>query len=244
MIEQTSHRPWPPPQTPWVLYMRWHEVLFLHWPVSPELIRPLIPAEIELDTFDDSCWIGVVPFRMSGVRLRYLPFSFAFPELNVRTYVKARGRSGVWFFSLDATNWLAVRTARRLGLPYHDARIEVDFADGAVHYRSTRVRHSAPAAEFDASYRPIEGIYRAAAGTLDHWLTERYRLYAARQPSKVVYGDIHHAQWPLQRAEVELRLNTMTQPIGIKLPDAKPLCHFANYQEVIAWPVVTLKGNE
>lgn len=240
MLEQTSHRPWLLPDTRWLMFMRWHEVLFLHWPVRPELVRPLIPREIELETFDGSCWIGVVPFRMSGVRLRYTPFSFAFPELNVRTYVKARGRSGVWFFSLDATNWLAVRAARRLGLPYYDAEMEVEVASDGVHYRSARVHKNAAPAEYDASYRPTGAIYRAAAGTLDHWLTERYRLYAAHEPTKVVYGDIHHAQWPLQPAEVELRANTMTAPLGIALPDIQPLCHYADYQEVVAWPVVPL----
>jgi uncharacterized protein YqjF (DUF2071 family) len=91
--------------------MRWHDLLFLHWPVRPELIRPLIPRGLELDTFDGSAWLGVVPFRMTGVRLRCIPqfAGMAFPEINVRTYVKAGGKSGVWFFSLDATSRLAVR---------------------------------------------------------------------------------------------------------------------------------------
>jgi len=85
VMEQTGHRPWPLPPTHWVLSMRWHDLLFLHWPVRPELIRPLIPTAVELDTFDGWCWIGVVPFHMSGVRPRYVPIPMAFPELNVRT---------------------------------------------------------------------------------------------------------------------------------------------------------------
>ena len=85
--------------------MRWHDLLFLHWPIRPELIRPLIPRDLELDTFDGCAGIGVVPFRMTGVRPRYLPVAFGFPELNVRTYVMTPGKSGVWFFSLDAASW-------------------------------------------------------------------------------------------------------------------------------------------
>jgi len=115
-MQQTAHRPWPLPQTPWFLFMCWHDVLFLHWRVGPEIIRPLIPTILELDTFEDWCWIGVVPFRMSGVRPRYIPIPMAFPELNVRTYVKTAHHAGVWFFSLDAANWLAVRAARLLGI--------------------------------------------------------------------------------------------------------------------------------
>ena len=220
--------------------MRWHDLLFLHWPVRPELIRTLIPSALELDTFDGWCWIGIVPFRMTGVRPRYITIPFAFPELNVRTYVKMPGRAGVWFFSLDATNWLAVRAARWLGLPYYDARMKVELEGNTVHYQSVRVHKSAAPAEFNASYRPTTPIYHAAPGTLDHWLTERYCLYAAKKPDQVVYGEIQHPQWPLQPAEVELRVNMMTQQIGIELPNTKPICHFARYQEVVAWPIVPL----
>ncbi len=115
MIEETEHRPWPLPAARPAMTMSWHDLLFLHWPVHLHLLRPLIPAALEVDTFDGWAWIGVVPFRMSGVRPRYAPAlrcTSAFPEINVRTYVKARQRSGVWFFSLDATSRLAVRVAR------------------------------------------------------------------------------------------------------------------------------------
>lgn len=220
--------------------MRWHDLLFLHWPIRPELIRPLIPSTLELETFDGWCWLGVVPFRMSGVRPRFVPLPLAFPELNVRTYVSTRGKSGVWFFSLDASSWLAVRAARWLGLPYYDARMTSEAEGAAVHYASTRVHKRAAPAEFIASYRPVGQAYYAAAGSMDHWLSERYCLYAACQPDRVVYGEIHHPPWPLQPAEVEIRTNTMTQSLGIDLPDTQPLCHFSRYQEVVAWPIVSI----
>jgi uncharacterized protein len=239
ILSQTAHRPWPLPETRWVMFMRWHDLAFLHWPVRADVLRPLIPETLEIDTFDGSAWIGIVPFHMSGVRLRYVPISFAFPELNVRTYVKAKARPGVWFFSLDAGSWLAVRAARLMNLPYYDADMKVEMVGEEVKYRSARAP-SQGAAEFQANYRPKGPIYHAAPGTLDHWLTERYRLYAAFKPEFVVYGDIHHPQWPLQSAEAEIQLNTMTSPIGLKLPDISPLCHFARYQEVVAWPITKL----
>ena len=236
-MEQMQHRPWPLPQAPWLLFMRWHDLLFLHWPVRRDVLQELIPAGIEPDTFDGWCWIGVVPFRMSGGRPRYVPLSFAFPELNVRTYVKTPGRPGVWFFSLDATSWVGVRAARRQGLPYYDARITVLGEGETVHYRSVRVHRSAAPAEFSASYRPAGANYRAAPETLDHWLTERYSLYSADHAGRVVYGEIHHPPWPLQPAEIELRVNTMTRQIGIELRSTKPVSHFARYVEVVAWPI-------
>lgn len=241
VMDQTSHRPWPLPQTSWVLSMRWHDLLFLHWPIRRDLLRPLIPSVLELEIFDGWCWIGVVPFRMSGVRPRYVPIPLAFPELNLRTYVKTAGRSGVWFFSLDATSWLAVRAARCLGLPYYDARMTVELEENTVHYESLRVHKRVPPAEFMASYRPTGPVYHALPGSLDHWLTERYCLYGALKPGEVVYGEIHHRQWPLQPAEVELRRNTMTRPLGLDLSDTQPVCHFARYQEVVAWPIVPIE---
>ena len=246
MMHETAHRPWPLPQRPWVMAMRWHDLLLMHWPIRPQVLRPLIPAALELDTFDGWAWLGVVPFRMTGVRPRYLPewlYSSAFPEINVRTYVKTPGRSGVWFFSLDAANRLAVRLARTwYGLPYYDARMRVGQEGETVHYRSTRTHRRAAPAAFDASYAPSGAVYHANPGTLDHWLTARYCLYAVRRRGRVGYGDIHHALWPLQAATVEIRSNTMTMPLHIELPRAQPVLHFARYLEVVAWSVIPLEG--
>ncbi|HVF27390.1 MAG TPA: DUF2071 domain-containing protein [Pyrinomonadaceae bacterium] len=197
-----------------------------------------------MDTFDGRAWIGVVPFRMSGVRPRYAPAlrcTSAFPEINVRTYVEAGDRSGVWFFSLDATSRLAVRVARAwYGLPYYDARMRVENVGESVRYHSRRVHRGASPAEFDASYRPTGPVYRTEAATLDHWLTERYCLFAADRRGRVGYGDIHHAPWPLQPAEADIECNTMTQWLGITLPATNPVVHFARRLDVIAWSVVRL----
>ncbi|HEX2243511.1 MAG TPA: DUF2071 domain-containing protein, partial [Gammaproteobacteria bacterium] len=166
VTDQTSHRPWPLPKSRWVMFMRWHDLLFLHWPIRPEYIRPLIPKALELDIFDGWCWVGIVPFHMSGVRPRYVPLPLALPELNVRTYVKTAGKSGVWFFSLDAASWIAVRVARWLGLPYYDARMRVESAADTIRYDSVRTHKNAARAEFGADYRPTGAVYRATAGTL------------------------------------------------------------------------------
>jgi len=243
-LHETAHRPWPLPQRGWVMAMRWHDLLFIHWPIRPQVLRPLIPAALELDTFDGWAWLGVVPFRMTGVRLRSLPefpYLSAFPELNVRTYVQTPGRSGVWFFSLDAASWLAVRAARAwYGLPYYDARMHVVQEGETVHYHSTRTHRRAAPAAFDASYAPSGAVYHASPGTLDHWLTARYCLYAADRRGRVGYGDIHHAPWPLQAATADIRVNTMVLPLHIELPHTQPVLHFARRLEVVAWSVVPL----
>jgi uncharacterized protein YqjF (DUF2071 family) len=243
ILSKTSHRPWPPPTGPWSLTMRWHDLLFLHWPVQAELIRPLIPEGLELDTFDGSAWIGIVAFRMSRVRPRHFPrfAALAFPEISVRTYVWSPGRSGVWFFSLEAANRLAVRVARMLyRLPSYDARITVKSEHGTVHYTSSRIDRAGRRAEFSASCRPTGSVYRSAPETIDRWVTDRYCLYAMDRADRLGYVEIHHAPWPLQLAQVDLRVNTMAQPLEIDLPSSPPLAHFAGYLEVVAWPFVRI----
>lgn len=239
------HRPWALPSNRWAVAMNWHDLLFMHWPIRSDLFRPLIPPTLEVDTFDGMAWIGVVPFRMTGVRPRYipaLPWLSTFLELNVRTYVKTNGKPGVWFFSLDAANPVAVRAARLIfHLPYFDAHMDMVNVDGGFRYRSKRVHRSALPADFAARYRPIGLVYYANPGTIDHWLTERYCLYATDRKGQTWRGEIHHNRWPLQPAEAEIETNTMIEPLGVKLPHTAPLLHFAQRLDVVAW-TLTLMG--
>ena len=219
----------------------WHDLLFAHWPIAPEAMRPLIPPQLELDTFDKQCWVGVVPFWMSGVRVRGLPAipgTSCFPELNVRTYVVCGGKPGVYFFSLDAANWLAVRTARMAyHLPYFYARMRSDDTGEEIRYRSKRRRDEA---EFQGRYHPVVPVSLRNSNTLEHWLTERYCLYAAVR-DKVYRGEIHHPTWPLQDASAEITVNTMARAAGIALPDTKPLLHFARRLDVLIWPLQRIR---
>ncbi len=238
-LRETGHRPWPLPPAPWVMAQRWHDLLFAHWRVPEVLLRPLLPAGLDLDTFDGSAWLGVVPFRMSGIRPRALPplpALSAFAELNVRTYVTLNGKSGVWFFSLDATNPLAVRFARRaFHLPYMDAEMACE-ADGEdLRYRSRRIHPGEPRAEFIGRYGPAGPAFQAVPGTLEHWLTERYCLYAADQRGRLLRAEIHHRPWPLQPAWAEVELNTMAEPLGFGLGEAPASLFFARDLEVVVW---------
>jgi uncharacterized protein YqjF (DUF2071 family) len=219
--------------------MRWHDLLFMHWPLRPEVLRPHIPSTLALDIFDGWAWLGVVPFRMSGVRPRCvpaLPWVSAFPELNVRTYVTAGNKPGVWFFSLDAANPVAVWLAQWIfSLPYYTARMLVAHSNSRTRYVSTRTHRRAPRAQFGACYWPVGEVYHATPATLEHWLTERYCLYATDHRGRLWRGEIHHRQWPLQPAAADIVTNTMTEPLGIALPCTAPLLHFARRQDVVAW---------
>jgi uncharacterized protein YqjF (DUF2071 family) len=228
-----------PPSRPWVGRMRWCDLAFLHWPVTAHALRPLVPAALRIDTYDGAAWIGVVPFRMEGVRLRGvppLPTTHAFPEINVRTYVRAAGRAGVWFFSLDAASRLAVRGARRLyNLPYFDANIAVTACGGVVDYHSVRSHRAARPAEFKGRYVPVGEPFHAAPGTLDHFLVERYCLFMHDDDRGLGLLDIDHEPWPIHHGVADVVANTMAQAAGIDLPDARPLVHYAHRLEVRAW---------
>lgn len=229
---------------PWLMSMRWHDLLFMHWPVPARALRPLIPAGLHLDTYENEAWIGVVPFYMTHVRPRFVPpvpGLSAFAELNVRTYVTAGDKPGVWFFSLDAASKLAVRAARwGFHLPYFDAKMRVERAD-EVRYRSTRTHHNSPPAKLVMRYRPTGKVYRSKPGTLEHFLTHRLCLYSADRRGNVYRGDIHHRPWALQSAESEIQANRMTDQIGLKLPDTRPLLHFAKRLDVVAWRIRPVK---
>lgn len=219
----------------------WHDLLFAHWPVAPAALRPLVPPGLELDLHDGAAWVGIVPFRMSGVRVRGLPplpGAAAFPELNLRTYVRRGGRGGVWFFSLDAASRLAVRAARAwFALPYFDAEMRCNARDdGTVEYASRRTHRGAAPAELRARYRPVGAPERAAPGSLAAFLTERYALFTVRG-GRVLAGEIHHPPWPLQPAAAELERETLAAASGIALPAAPPLLHFARRLDVLIWPL-------
>jgi len=215
----------------------WHDLLFAHWPIPIELMRPLVPPQLELDTFDRQAWVGVVPFWMSGVRTRGLPAIpglSRFPELNVRTYVTYGGKPGVYFFSLDAANLPAVCTARALyHLPYFRARMKADGAGEKVVYSSSRRRANA---EFRGRYAPCAPLQLRQPGTIELWLTERYCLYTVHQ-GDVYRGEIHHLRWPLQDARAEIEINSMAGAANIMLPDTPPLLHFARRLDVLIWPL-------
>lgn len=234
-----DHRPWPVPRRPWVMAQTWRQLIFIHWPVPLEALRAVVPPQLHIDTYEGQAWLGVVPFDLSVIRARATPpvpgFS-SFLELNVRTYVTLKGKPGVFFFSLDAGNPAAVIGARTVHLPYFYAWMSKRRRGEEIGYASQRVAPRPLGAEFRARYRAFGPVEEPLLGTLVHFLTERYCLYAVDRRGAVSRIQIHHPAWPLQRAECEIELNTMTAPIPLVLPDTKPLLHYAERQDMVNWP--------
>ncbi len=224
----------------WRIAMTWRDLLFIHWPVEASQLK--IPPPLEIDLYKGQAWIGIVPFYMTDVAVKplvSLPGASSFPELNVRTYVTLNGHPGVWFFSLDAANYMAVVTARNFfHLPYYYAQMESKSDNHQVFYKSKRIHPRAPSAEFEASYRPAGKVSLADRGSLDHWLTERYCFYASNLAGDILRCDIRHERWPLQPAELEIKKNSMTAFLDAQINTDKPLVHFSKKLNVHAWPLV------
>lgn len=238
-LSRVDHRPWPIPAARWIWRQSWCDLLFAHWPVPVADLRPLVPPELEIQEFDGTSWVGVVPFRMQGVMLRPLPdlpYVSAFPELNLRLYVERNGKPGVWFLSLDATNRLAVWAARRFfHLPYFHARISIDEGSEGFDYRSERLEGSQPV-NFRATYRATSEPYESQPGSLEHFLTERYCLYAQSPAGQLFRADVHHHPWPLQRAEASITTNDLLTPHGLTLEGPPAVLHFTRRIDVVVWP--------
>ena len=233
-LAEQAHRPWPVPQRPWLLRQTWHDLLFLHWPVPVGELRPLVPEQLAVEEYGGSGWVAVTPFWMSGIGIREwprLPVGSQFDELNVRTYVRLGDRPGVWFFSLDAGSRLGVMAARFLyGLPYVYARMQHRRQGEEILYRSERSSRTG----FAARYGPVGPVAGAQAGTLEHWLTERYCLYV-RRGTGLYRADIHHGPWPLQPARAALERNDMLGANHVAIHDAPALVHFSRKLDVVVW---------
>lgn len=221
----------------WLLRMTWSDLLFAHWPLAPEAVQAILPRPLQVETRDGSAWIGVVPFRMSRVRLRFLPpipTARDFPELNVRTYVRCGDQSGVHFFTLDAASRLAVLGGRTMNINYLRADMSCSRRGESVEYTSVRTHRGAPSASFSARYGPIGDAFTAAPGGLERWLTERYVLLAADARGRAWRVRIDHPPWNLHRASATIGHDTMTHGLGLGLPDAAPHLLFGGRIDVRA----------
>jgi uncharacterized protein YqjF (DUF2071 family) len=207
----------------------WHDLLFAHWRVPHDLLRPHVPGRLELEQHDGSAWIGLTPFRVTGLRLRGvppLPFLSSFYELNCRTYVRAGDRPGIWFFSLDASSRAAVTAARNVyRLPYRHARIEA--GNGSLQSEAEA------GGLFRAYYRGVGVAAPAKPGTLEYFLVERYCLYAG---DGEVRAEIHHSPWPLQDAAAEVEQRGIA-PVALA---GEPIFHYSHRQDVVVWPLERL----
>ena len=211
-----------------LLHQNWHHLLFLHWEVPPSELQALLPPGLDLDTFEGKAYAGLIPFTIQSI--------LSFHEVNVRTYVTRNGGDpGVWFFSLDASSSIAVAAARAAyKLPYFNA--EIDFSGFDFHSRRKDRRGQMPA-NCHVRYEPVEGpITHAALGTLDHFLVERYLLYAVDDEHNLHRARVSHQPYPIERVNVLELGETLVWAAGIKRPESAPIRHYSREVNVKIYP--------
>jgi uncharacterized protein len=227
------------PSIPLYGHQRWRDLLFLHWPVPVEVLRPLVPAPLSVDTYEGVAYVGLVPFWMIGVRPTWAPERVAlrFLETNVRTYVHVDGRDpGVYFFSLEAASRVAVAVARaHFGLPYYWSRMRLRKAAHWLEYRSRRLPGRGPRSW--VQFETGEHVGPAAPGSLEYFLIERYLLHVWRR-GRLWRGQVHHTPYPVQRVRVLTLHDELIGAAGLPQPTVPPpLVHYAAGVDVEIFPL-------
>ncbi|MCS4226709.1 YqjF family protein [Sphingobacterium sp. BIGb0165] len=238
ILRDYNHRPWPIPTSPWCYYQEWLDLLFLHFQVDYDLLRPLVPVELQIDQHEGSCYVSLVAFKMKNIRPRNLP---PFPpisdfyEINVRTYIDQHGKKGVYFIHIEASKYLSALVAKKLsGLPYEKSTMSRD----ARGYHNLNQERGFRLKTIFAVTDEIK-----IKSSLDTWLTERYCLYLSK-PDGIYYFDIHHREWPLFSAQLqECQLNYTAGDIHLHNENIA-LIHYSPGVQVLAWNAVTIRAQQ
>jgi uncharacterized protein len=211
---------------------RWETITFIHWPYPIESVQALLPPPFEVQPWEGRAWVGLLPFFMRvypplGPRLA----GFAFPETNVRTYVRGPdGRVGIWFFSLDAASPPVVATGRLVyGLPYFPATMRVRQADGCVHYTSRRLVPAGP--RHDIVVAPLESVPEDGVDRFDLYLTARFLLWTTHLGA-IASVPAEHPPWRLRRARLERMEENLLEAAGLPRPGSSPVAHYSEGVDV------------
>jgi uncharacterized protein len=229
LLNTTQHRPWDLPQSSWKFYQEWHHAVFFHWPVSAGELREMIPKELELDLYNEQAWVSLIVFGIRNIRPRYLP---AIPvisdidEINIRTYIKYKGKRGIYFFSLEANKWITCMLAKAfVKLPYRLSRIR---SSQNIYSSYNRELGDTMHIEFKVKEENI------TASTFDRWLTERYASYQDNSAGKLNELEIHHFQWPLYKIELDKCFVRYSRFRNL-IHDQPHLAHYSPGVQVLSW---------
>lgn len=239
ILSETTHRPWPLPAQRWCYYQEWNSALFLHWEISPLLLKPLLPSSLKADVFDGSCYVSLVAFTMNRIRPRFLPsvsLLSHFDEVNLRTYVVTEDKPGVYFLNIEAGKRLSSLVAKTLsGLPYEYSRVTLSM-------NCYQAQHPQKPFYLNTCFKPASKILASGKSTLDTWLTERYALYLDVDDNLYRYH-IHHKPWDLQR--VEFQLSEIDYSAGDFNLNQHNLhsAHYSKGVNVVSWSRERVSGN-
>lgn len=229
ILNQKNHRPYALPMQSWSFYQQWNHVLFFHWAVDAELLRAMLPKNLELDLFEGKAYVSLVPFSMQQIRPKFLP-AFKpvsdFHEVNIRTYVTKDGKSGVYFFSLEAEKGFSAYLSRHFsGFPYEKSMIR---RSEGKYVSSNAFRKFFLDVEFAIKEK------RAEKSEIEKFLTERYSAYVDIG-GKLFRYDIHHKEWEIKTVDIQ-KLHLDYRLPGLEFAEKQPdLVHYSDGVEVLTW---------
>jgi len=210
-----------------VMVQQWQDLAYIHWRYPIEEIQALLPAGVEVDSFDGSAWVGLIPFSMRNIglpRMPAVPYFGSFPEVNVRTYVRRNGVPGVWFFSLDVNRYLPALVARvSYFLPYCWGKASNKRTDTTL---ETEVRRTWPS-RASTSIRVSIGDPIESPDELSVFLSARWGLYSRGIGKGVRYAPVDHETWPLWTATLESLNDTLLTAAGLSAPIGDPHVMFS-----------------
>jgi len=244
-LVRTSHKPRPLPAGRWAMTQRWNDLLFAHWPIPAAKIEAQLPEWLEADTHQGSAWLGAVPFWLDRIKVRGVPSIPGlrnFPDLNLRTYVRDRytGTPGIYFFSVDSSNLLAVAAARVIyRLPYCLAEMHLEQRSEREFAFYSRRRFRREPVIFKALYRglgPSRKTVEVRSGSFEYFMSERPCVFSVNRAGQPIRSNLHHIAWPLEEARAEIERNDLANAAGIELPDVEPVLHYSRRLAVYVWP--------
>lgn len=214
-----------------IMLQGWKDLSYIHWPYDPPVVQRLLPDHLEVDTFEGQAWVGLVAFRMEGIRIPRspaIPYFGTFPETNVRTYVRGPdARPGVWFDSLDINRLLPVLVARAsYRLPYMWSTMTIDHDGHLVSYQMQRRWPGPKGILSNFTIKRREPIDPADITPLEHFLTARWGLFTQLR-SRLAYAPVDHPAWPLEQAELTQLDDHLLAAAGYPPPSGDPLVHYS-----------------
>ncbi len=228
ILTSTQHRPWNLPNEKWRFYQEWNHAIFLHYQVELSALEKFVPKDLEIDLFEGKPWVSIVAFTMEKMRPKNLPSWSVisnFDEINIRTYVKFKGKSGVYFLSIEGGKKLSCQLAKAISeLPYRFSKTKR--ADGK-YYAKNQILNDSLSIDFTIG-NPLE-----QKEALDLWLTERYALFQDTE-NFINAFEIHHLEWEIDEIEIqklELDYNRFNDLFSNK-PEKT---HYSKGVKVIAW---------
>ncbi len=236
ILKQKAHRPFEYPSRSWKFYQEWNKAVFLHWEVTPELVKPLLPEHIELDTINGKSWVSLVAFDMNNIGVRGLPkipHISDFQEINIRVYVICNGKPSVYFLSMEGSKKSSCTILKALSkFPYRYSKMS---RNESVYTSENDTFNDTFNIEYELKNEPVK------KDETDLWLTERYAVFQDYKNALIEY-DVHHVEWPMQKINVKsLGLN---YPRFSHLINNQPdKVHYSNGVQVLTWDKKKLKFN-